>query len=213
MHHYEVTCEIHDPPNFSDNSDWFDIKLCTSYQRDYIREELKTPSYSRMTKAIIEELSLPTNHVAHIGRVLGPIQAEYHEMQQADINALGNWNPTMQESRYSSKLPINIIRTMAGHTDNSKIHWNPRTAIEPCEELQLMIFPWLEDAYFDLKIFEVENEKHLVTANAFFDLHIALRMIILQDAAAMIIEDESRSRHSIFEHHVFKSSLFNVSIV
>ena len=55
----------------------------------------------------------------------------------------GNWDPKTQEARYSTKIPTQALRVMAGF-DNKELYWLPRAHVDPPESLQKQIFPFLE---------------------------------------------------------------------
>jgi hypothetical protein len=70
-----------------------------------------------------------------------------------------------------------------------------------------MIFPWIEEAKNTLSLRDPECERR--TAIAFLDMMQQLRVVVLQDAA-ILMEDESRSKHQLFlEFDVFSSPLFH----
>jgi hypothetical protein len=53
------------------------------------------------------------------------------------IHQLGNWNPSMQDSCYSTKLPMKPIQKLAGFLHANRMHYNPppHTVVEVPEEL------------------------------------------------------------------------------
>jgi hypothetical protein len=62
---------------------------------------------------------------------------------------LGNWNPSMQSSCYSTKLPTLPICELAGFTDANGMYYNPRTVVD-VEESLLRWTPvgcWLYDVH------------------------------------------------------------------
>ena len=126
------------------------------------------------------------------------------------ICSSGNWDPKTQESRYSSKIPTAALRVIAGF-EADELHWNPRTSVEPPESLQKMMFPWIEEELE--KVFAaVENDdKDRSTAIATLRLWQYLRKVILQDAAAMIIEFPERREHTMWRLPVFQTPEFEVS--
>jgi hypothetical protein len=70
------------------------------------------------------------------------------------IESLGNWNPSMQGSCYSMKLPMQPIRKLAGFTDANGMYYNPRTVVEVDESL-LRLTPvdcWVYEAHEAVKV-------------------------------------------------------------
>ena len=126
------------------------------------------------------------------------------------LSFLGNWDPKTQDARYSCKLPIKAIRVLAGF-DDDELHFSPRVVCEPPEELQQMIWPWIEEE-LELVFDAIRRDgKERRTAVCVLRFWICLRTIILQDAAAMFVLHPERCDHPVFRLPVFKSSLFSVS--
>jgi hypothetical protein len=209
LYRFEKTREFAPPPDFTDNSNWFDWKLLTDFQRgpdNFYSKELKNISYTKAIKDACNRLQIPTHHFAHIGRVLGHHAGEENEDNQEDLRILGNWDPSTQDKYYSKQMPMKIIKSRGGFVKADHYHFNPRTAVIPSIELQRMIFPWIEEA--KEKLLENDPQCQRRTAIAFLDLMEKLRIVILQDTA-VLIEDDRRSRHKLFwEVEVFSSSLF-----
>jgi hypothetical protein len=70
------------------------------------------------------------------------------------IESLGNWNPSMQGSCYSTKLPMQPIHKLAGFTDANGMYYNPRTVVE-VEERLLRLTPvgcWVYEAHAAAKV-------------------------------------------------------------
>jgi len=66
-------------------------------------------------RSTCDKLGIISKHFVHFGRSVGAVKAELEEMDAALIKNLGNWNPDTQEDRYSAKLPLQVLRIMAGH--------------------------------------------------------------------------------------------------
>jgi hypothetical protein len=105
-----VTDELTDfaVDTWCDDSKWFDV---TSTDKMQI---MKNDSYARKQKNILTRLHLPTDILVHLRRKIGPKVLDCFEEESKDIERLGNWNPSLMDSTYSSKLPIKPIRCMAG---------------------------------------------------------------------------------------------------
>ena len=103
------------------------------------------------------------------------------------IHFLRNWNPKTQETRYGTKLPMKILRSKAGFKIADGLRFNPRVTLIPPIELQKMIFPWLDEALESFKNNPVSSER--ATARHFLEYMVHLRVIILQDATAILSTD------------------------
>ena len=66
-------------------------------------------SYRSAIKKLCEELGLQSKHFVHIGRIVGTVTGEFNELEALQIKELGNWNPGVMESTYSSKLPFKTL--------------------------------------------------------------------------------------------------------
>jgi hypothetical protein len=126
------------------------------------------------------------------------------------LSVAGNWDPKTQDARYSCKLPLKAIRAIAGF-DQEDIHFNPRVACEPRKELSDKVFPWIEGEIE--KVFEKNNmdDNNRITAVSVLRFWASLRIIILQDAAAMFVLHPERLDHPFFRLPIFRDPLFLVS--
>jgi hypothetical protein len=188
--------EMNPPPDFTVNKDWFDIKLLTDGSADNNVKVMSNESYAKGVEAVLSKLGISSKHYLHLGRKLGPIALEKLDAESRDIQQLGNWNPSTQEAAYSTKLPMRPIRALGGFQDAGGMHYNPRTVVEPPESLKSMIFPFADRCLEDVRQKTKDDGKDRYTAEHFLRLLIDLRVIILQDAAAMLVVDGERKRDS-----------------
>ena len=65
-------------------------------------------------------------------------------MEPQYINNLGNWKPDTQDKFYLYHIPINIMRLMSGASESHNVHYHQRTVPKPPEELQILIFPFIQ---------------------------------------------------------------------
>jgi hypothetical protein len=209
-------------PNFPwhDNSSWFNVKLLVTPQipivnssaHDYTKP-MKTNTYARSIKHVLEDLGIVVTHFAHLGRQLGAKILEMLEVESEEIRRLGNWNPSMQDSCYSTKLPMKPIRRLAGYTTSGGMYYNPRTALPVPIALQeaTPIGKWVFNAMNTVKTRNANGEQ-LYTAQNFLEFLTELNIVFIQDIAAMMIEYPSRlSNHKGFEQMpVLKSNDFMV---
>ena len=127
------------------------------------------------------------------------MECELNEDDCQDISKLGNWSLNVQESRYSTKMPLCIIQSKARL--HHKINWNPRLELAPPESLRKSVFPWLDKAIADLNNHESADDRF--TATKFLELLDDLRTITIQDAAALAHLFPSRTNHTFFKLPIF----------
>ena len=195
-----------------DNSSWFDVKLLVDASRSTNRcDPMKNNSYSDAIKSVLMSLSIPSTHFVHLGRVVGPKILETKEVDSEEIRRLGNWDPKIQESCYSTKLPMTAMRAMAGYTTASGMYYNPRTVVHPPEELLLETpFAFSISACGVLERAVAESDS-FYTALCFLRLMKRLGEVLLQDAATIWIKYPERRPHFLFTLRVFGLSEFEVS--
>jgi hypothetical protein len=71
--------------DFTENKDWFDVKLLTDSRGIDNTIAVKDQNYSKAMKSICEELGIISKHYIHFGRAVGPIDLGLQEIDQADI--------------------------------------------------------------------------------------------------------------------------------
>lgn len=124
----------------------------------------------------------------------------------------GNWDPKTQDARYSAKMPSLALRVIAGFSQE-EIYSIRRSHIIPCEELQALIFPFIEEEMARIEAAVNDDKKERPTATCTLRLWLKLRSIILQDAAEIaVLHPERFSEHHLFRMGVFQTDLFKVSL-
>ena len=206
MYRFDQSNEMYPIPDFCNNESWYGIKILTDANTKDPTKGITDTTYYTAVNQALDSLGIHSNHFVHIGRVLGSCASEIEEDDSEDLRRLGNWDPKIQEARYSTKLPMKIIRSRAGFQKANGLHYNPRVSLIPCENLQEQIFPWLDEA--KEKFYSNPLHKQKPTAQQFLDFLSKLRIIILQDAAAMIAEKLELADHLIFQFAVFNTREF-----
>jgi hypothetical protein len=108
-------------------------------------------------------------------------------------------------------MPGPALRVMAGYGVKEQYHL-VRGRVEPPASLHTQIFPWVDFEIQKLEAKREQDEKGArPTALAFLKFLKAGRRIILQDAAALMIQDGNRKQHELFKMGVFKTDEFQVS--
>jgi hypothetical protein len=209
MYRFEQTHEMDVPPDFLDNAAWFDVKLLTDMRSHDNTKAVTDQTYQDSIKVICRDLGIATNHYLHLGRVMGAVELEQAEVESEAIRQLGNWDPKIQETRYSSKIPLKTIRKMGRFRAADGMHFNPRTVMMPGESLERMIFPFADACLEKVLAKCQEDGKDRWTAIHTLRLWIKLRRIILQDAAVILEYYPARSAHPLFRHAVFQTPAFS----
>ena len=199
--------------NFMENRSWFDKKLlvdCTRSDTDLDRS-MHNNSYKKAIKSVLEELNVPSNHFVHLGRTLGPKLMEMLQMSSDEIRLLGNWEPKIQETSYSTKLPMKAIRAMGGFELAQGMHYNPRTVVVDGLEIlkKKTPFSWVTTCLAGVETAALEGTCKY-TALCFLKIMDDLNTVLIQDAAAMIIKFPERKNHPLFNIPVFKTPEFKV---
>jgi hypothetical protein len=214
MYRFSVTREFEDftLEDWMDNSKWFDIKLLVDLNGGEFKTSMNNRSYADAIKDILVFLGIAATKLLHLGRNLGAKLLEMLEEENSAIQTMGNWNPSMQSSCYSTKLPMQPIRKLAGFTDANGMYYNPRTIVE-VEESLLRLTPvgcWLFDAHEAVaRANELGAGKF--TAMNFLSFMMTLNRVFIQDAAAMLVLFPEKIDHPLFRLEVFRSVEFSVS--
>ena len=196
-----------------ENKKWFDIKiLINGCKRDpVLDQEIKNKTYSEMVESVLRYLRIPSCHWVHIGRVVGPKILEFLEEHAEEIRRLGNWNPSIQETAYSTKIPMKPMRMMAGFDTANGMYYNPRTTVEPPQEL-LDLTPFA----FAFEACPLVEEAVAGTSKSYTALTVLrflkdIATVFLQDAAAMWILHPDRREHPMYSMPIFSHGLYEVS--
>ncbi len=159
-------------------------------------------------------LGIAAMHLLHLGRNLGAKMLEMLEEENYAIQTMEIWNPSMQSSCYSTKLPMQPIRKLADFTDANDMYYNPRTMVE-VEESLLWLTPvgcWLFDAQAAAASAN-ELGAGKFTAMNFLAFMMTLNRAFIQDAAAMLVLHPEKIDHPLFRLEVFWSVEFSVSFL
>ncbi|KAG7365502.1 glycolytic enzyme transcriptional activator [Nitzschia inconspicua] len=133
---------------------------------------------------------------------VGANTLELLKEESEDIRRMGQCNPSVFDSHYSTKLPIGSIRKLAGYISKKSIYMNTRTTINPNDEL-LKSTPVGSFVYTALD--GVSEQARIrgggyETAINFLRSLAELNKVFLQDAAALLCVDEERSNHFMYRN-------------
>ena len=96
---------------------WFNIKLFTDYWGFDNTISVTDQAYASKMKNACSHLGIISKHFVYFGWLAGSVKAELDELDDYNINDLGNWNVNTRCDVYSAKLPMKAMRVMAGHPD------------------------------------------------------------------------------------------------
>jgi Centromere DNA-binding protein complex CBF3 subunit, domain 2 len=192
-----------------DNRKWFDVKLLVDVASQDFTKPMQNDSYAKRIKSVLTSLKLALCKLLHLGRNLGAKILELMEEEDEAIRRMGNWNPSIFDNSYSTKLPMSPIRKLAGFADGNSLYFNTRTTVIPSDELRRMtpFGKWCYTAYDGV----LERDVNKYTLLGFLKFVCEINDVLLQDAAAMMIQFPDRCDHPMFEIEVFKTKEFKVS--
>jgi Centromere DNA-binding protein complex CBF3 subunit, domain 2 len=196
--------------DWMDNKAWFDIKFLVDINGSDNTKEMCSDTYSDHVRKVLQRLNLPTNKLCHLGRNVGSKWLDLMEVDAEEIRRMGQWNNTVYDNSYSSKLPMNAMRNLAGYNSSNGLYYNTRTVVMPSQELCEMT-PLGSFAYAALnELVATDLEGKHQTAYETLRFFCDLSVIFLQDAAAMMVLHPERSSHSVYDMMCFTSSEFQV---
>jgi hypothetical protein len=193
--------ELLSSEDWLDNSRWFDIKLLVDSNGFQETEIMSSHCFAKKLGEVLCKLQLSGEKILHLGRKLGPKILELLNENSEDIRRMGNWNPSIFDKCYSTKVPLSPIKKLAGFCGSNDRYYLPRSQVAPPEQLlkATPIGTWVYDRLEAVRRAhgEAERAKHQTARNVllFFS---ELNTIFLQDAAAMSVLHPGRSEQKMF---------------
>lgn len=193
---FQVTQEFLHDVDWTKNETWFYVKLLVdplAGPNGNFSVPMKTDAYGKAMKKVQQELHMIVSHLAHLGRTLGAKILEMLEVESDEIRRLGNWNPSIQDASYSTKLPMKPIRRLAGFATGNGLHYNKRTVVQPSQELQQMtpIGKWVFSGL--QQVYEANTQgAGKYTAQNFLEFMKEINIVFLQDMAVIANEHPAR---------------------
>ena len=203
-------------PDFTKREDWFRIK-CLVGLSNFAESKTKGIKDKTYTEAIAKAqtaVGFPSNKKLHIGRQSGSCDLEM-DLDDADIRQLGNWDPSIHEKAYSTKVPIKGIRAAGGYSETGGVCFNVRTIAEPSEELLAAFeeFKFADEWLPKCLAYHSEDDTNDTCDTAIQVLTFVkkLRRITLQDAAFIMEFHPERATHPMFTSlSVFRTEAFKL---
>jgi len=112
-----------------DNRKWFDVKLLADIHAPDKTKEMGSDSYGHHISSILHHLGLPVNKLLHLGSNVGARILDLLEEEDEAIRKMGQWNPSVYDTSYSSKLPMGPMRKLAGYVGNHQLYFNTRPVV------------------------------------------------------------------------------------
>lgn len=196
-------------PDFMNKENWYPIKVLWTKSAKSMKE--KQPiSYNYealLVRQCLKTVGLQSLKKTHLGRVVSARKADAKRIEECQIRRAGKWRTDSVQNSYLSPYPFEFLHHTGGFEETER-YFLPRD-IEPPEELQQEIFPWLEGEIAKLE--ERGDQLHLSiverdrTAIKFLQMLKQFRSVIIQDLAVM----KDISPGSIFsQHEITRKSQF-----
>jgi hypothetical protein len=201
--------------DFTSNDKWFNVKLHTDGTMQKMFKGINQKGYSTTMGVVTHALGVSTKHTLCLGCVLGPKVLEMQEFSQEETRVLGNWDPKVQESMYSTKLPMKVIGGMAGFDGGLGMPYNPRMGVSVPVELANRVLPWLEGCTDHLDAVEASTGILKPTAQQFLKHMRLMAHVVIQDVATLTLRHPERcgDEYSLFKDNaLFNGSRFIVSV-
>jgi hypothetical protein len=106
---FKMSKEFDSSFDFSRNKEWYNVKLYTDGTMQKMFKGISLKGYGTAMGQVAHALGVSSKHTTHLGCVLGPKVLKMQELSPEEIRVLGNWDPNVQESTYSTKLPMRVI--------------------------------------------------------------------------------------------------------
>jgi hypothetical protein len=199
--------EMENTPDFTDPNQWFRIKLLVDYKNGDNTVSIGDRTYGAAIKKHLKNNQIFSANKVHIGRKWGSFKSQLQGDDAKDTQILGNWNPSTQDKSYSVKVPIPIVRSMAGWRTADGLHYNARADVVPPKELVDSVFPWLQGSRDKVFASQHNGNEH-PTAHKFLHLMHHLAVCVVQDSAAIMVKYPQRVSHGMFKLPLFHTALF-----
>ena len=203
MFRFAKTKEM-DNIDFTDPTEWFYIKLLTDMKNKDTTKSIANRTYATAIETHLKKSQIFAKNKVHIGRKWGAFKSQLQGDHTEDTKILGNWSPSTQDKAYSVKVPVKIVRSMAGWRIADGLHYNARADKDPPNELVDAVFPWLQKSRDKVFASQETGNEH-PTASKFLHLLHKIAVCVVQDAAAIIVQHPERATHGMFKQQLFQT--------
>jgi hypothetical protein len=202
--------------DFTRNDKWYNVKLYTDGTMQKMFKGINQKGYGTTVGVVAHALGVSTKHVLHLCRVLGSKVLEMQEyIVRRRLGFLAIGTQRSKRVRIQIKVPMKVIRGMAGFYGRSGMHYNPRTAVPVPVELANGVFPWLEGCTDHLDAVEASTGILKPTAQQFLKHIRLMAQVVIQDVATLKLKhpEQCGDEYSLFKDNaLFNGSRFMVSV-
>lgn len=132
-------------PQFHDGDKWQSVRILKNSRRDQF-EKLTYAAQLKACKSAFMGLGIKTTHWTHISRTAGLQMAEQLDVPDAQLRLMGGWDYSKMVQYYSSKVPRQGARMMAGQESERGRFYLSCECLDPPEDLRHMVFPHLDES-------------------------------------------------------------------
>jgi Centromere DNA-binding protein complex CBF3 subunit, domain 2 len=188
-------------PAFETRRKWYDIRVLKGKDRE---ADISYGQQLSWTNHLFLESGISSSKKTHAGRGAGARSAEEKGVSDMMIRRAGRWNNDQMNGCYTTSLPRDAMRGLAGFPLAAGSFYLPRAQVMPSIALQQMIFPATDSWCHQFATGKVEQMD--MAGQGFLQLLCDLRIILLQDS---ILLRQSFPEHPLWQHPVFSSEEYN----
>lgn len=199
-------------PTFETRQSWYNIKLLLNNSKKATNETpLGDDAHRAAVSKVLKSVNVRSIAITHLRRKAGSHFLQINGLSREELRIAGHWNMDVIDKHYVDTLPRAAMRLFAGFDPRINHFHIVRATIQPPESLQQMIFPKIEQILPSLVARnDASGNNTDFAAENFLKLLKYLRVIILQDAVAMMRLGGEYGHHPLFKLPVFKTSEFNL---
>ncbi|KAG2215396.1 hypothetical protein INT45_009470 [Circinella minor] len=187
-------------PEFTARQDWYDIHVLKGLDRT------KPITYNTQRDGYMEALNavgVNSSKITHINRGSALRAIADQDVPDNEQWRIGRWGSDRMVGCYLTSLPKQAMRALAGfYSQKAGAFWLPRSAVDPPQELQRLIFPKIE--YWENMFERGAIQKDLAGPN-FLVLLKYLRIVFLQDS---VVLKQQHPTHFLWSHAIFDNPLY-----
>ncbi|KAJ8142497.1 hypothetical protein OY671_004363, partial [Metschnikowia pulcherrima] len=194
--------------DFMDKSRWYDAKVLFSSSSGSSSHKPISDSYANtLITMFFDSIGFKSNKKTHAGRKTNVKHADAHSVAEEQTRRAGRWRLDVLQAHYINSYAFQFIHFSSGHKPEEP-YFIARDIKVP-EELQKMIFPWLDKVLHlvstrtDQK--GLKEDERDGTAPLFLEMLRDFRSILIQDLALLvdIAPNSIFSTHPITKHPLF----------
>ncbi|GEQ70446.1 hypothetical protein JCM33374_g4123 [Metschnikowia sp. JCM 33374] len=180
--------------DFLDVDDWYTAKLLFAASKGSTGKNapnstekhaaISTSHANTLATAFFDSIGFKSIKKTHAGRKNQAENADAFGVPLAQIRRAGRWDLDVLEERYTSCFAHAFIHFSAGFREDEQ-YYIARDIPVP-EELQRMIFPWLEEVSEQVENRSKSEKARDGTVPDFLDLLQKFRSIVIQDLALLV---------------------------